>query len=150
VARIEEAPGPPPDGERAIERVEQALIGDRLPDPYRRFLLTHNGGTPDPAGFVYADESGPYTDSEVARFMGIGDTNYDLEEWSEIYRGRMPEELLPIAVDPGGNVICLAIAGANRGAVYFWDHEAESDPPTWSNVHRLADSFDAFLANLQA
>jgi hypothetical protein len=150
MTRIDEAPGGASEDE--VERIEQALAGGRLPEDYRRFLLTHNGGSPEPAGFVLAGPPGPYQDSEVQWFLGIGDPDYDLEDWFATYRGpeaRMPAELLPIAVDPGGNVICLAVAGERRGAVFFWDHEEESDPPGWSNVHPIADSFDAFLEGLR-
>lgn len=40
----------------------------------------------------------------------------------------------------------------DAGAVYFWDHEAESEedePPSRANLHRLADSFDQYLRQLR-
>ena len=64
---------------------------------------------------------------------------------------RMPEELVPIAHDPGGNQICIAVAGPKTGAVYFWDHEEEADDdetPGYDNVYLIANSFNEFLNSL--
>jgi len=63
---------------------------------------------------------------------------------------QIPPELLPIAPDPGGNLICLGIAGDVVDKVYFWDHEREGHPTDWSNIDLIADSFDAFFARLEA
>jgi hypothetical protein len=38
-------------------------LGIVLPKSYRELLLRYNGGRPDPSGFKYKNESGPYTDS---------------------------------------------------------------------------------------
>jgi hypothetical protein len=57
----------------------------------------------------------------------------------------MPRELLPIAHDGSGNVICLSRAGVNKHNVYYWDHDAEHSSPTYDNVYFIAESFDAFL-----
>jgi hypothetical protein len=57
----------------------------------------------------------------------------------------MPRELLPIAGDGSGNIICLSRAGVNEGTLYYWDHDAEHSPPTYDNVYFIAESFDAFL-----
>lgn len=147
MARIEDSAGPAPA--RAVERLERRRIAGKLPAPYRRFLLTHNGGKPVPAGFTLPGPRRPYRDGEVRAFLGIDVENYDLETWCDIYRGRMPDELMPIALDPLGNVICLAIRGKQRGAVFFWDHERETHPADWSNVERVAGSFKEFLDLLE-
>ena len=33
--------------------------------------------------------------------------------------------MLPIAVDPGGNLVLLAIEGEDTGKVFFWNHEGK-------------------------
>ncbi len=134
--------------EAAIAAFE-ASRGFRLPSEYREFLLATNGGKPEPCAFQLALRSGPYTDSIVHWFLGLGDTMAaSLESFAALMAGRMPAELLPIAPDPGGNLVCLGVKGDVRGKVYFWDHERERTPADWSNVDLVADSFDAFLRGL--
>lgn len=56
------------------------------------------------------------------------------------YRGRIPDGVLPIADDAGGNQVCLAVAGEFPGSVWFWDHEQR-----WftSNLQEAAEELDA-------
>ena len=57
--------------------------------------------------------------------------------------------------DPGGNGICIGLAGAQRGKVYFWIHDELPDPEEWdgavetaSNVILLTESFADFIAGI--
>ena len=145
-------------GEAVLTALERKL-GIELPEEYRRFLLLHNGGKPAPAGFHYEDETGQYTDSQVDRFLSVHEgklANFaDDFITYKVDEKRMPDRLVPIATDPGGNVVCISVAGRDRGAIYFWDHEHEMDAadeeegePGESNVHLIADSFGEFLALL--
>ncbi len=85
-------------------------------------------------------------------FLCIQEGEYsDLRHHVNVFRDRVPANLLPIARDPGGNLICLSIAGSDRGKVYFWDHEEEAEEgetPGYDNVYFVADSFDDLLHNL--
>lgn len=146
--------GSNPYGPATPERVAafEDRIGHALPDDYRRFLLTDNGGQPERPVFAV-----PPDHWDVLRYLpGLHDGPYyhNLEYPLRTYRdeGRMPPELIPIGSDPFGNWICLGVAGEPRGRVYFWEHEAEADedePPTWDNLRRLADSFTEFVAGLR-
>jgi cell wall assembly regulator SMI1 len=141
-----------PLSEADIAAFEQRT-GLRLPPQYRDWLLQHNGGTPKPAGFRYRHETGPYTDSCVAWFQNIGPHRYEnLEGTIRVFRDpqemRVPDDLLPFARDPGGNLICIGLYGENEGKVYFWDHEEETVPPSYRNCHLVADSFDEFINGL--
>ena len=95
-------------------------LGSTLPEPYRTHLLNHNGGYVDGAKrlgnlhHVYGIHDGP----GWARF----------HDRSQMYGGLVPERLLPIADDPGGNLICIVLSGPDRGALCFWDHEARAIP----------------------
>ncbi len=135
--------------EASIAGLESAL-GHSLPPDYRAFLSTHNGGRPNPAGFRVGPPGQSYSDAEVHYFYGIGTKLSNLEQHIEIYKGRLPAELVPIASDTCGNVIALALSGDRRGAVFFWDHEKETgtDPAGWGNVTEVGPSLDAFLASL--
>ena len=142
----------PPTNEIAIAALEKR-IGGRLPEEYRAFLLRDNGGGPDADCFRFADRKGPYTDGKLRAFYAIWDGKHSRMSHAveTFWEGeRIPRELLPIGYDSFGNQICIAFAGPHRGRVYFWDHERETDPASYANLDRIADSFDAFCALLTA
>ena len=123
--------------------------GSRLPRPYRAFARENNGGSPEPDGFAFADGS---PGSCVHYFFPIsGGTKTDrLDYILQLFAGRVPPNYLPIARDPGGNLILIELG---RGGVFFWDHEREADvgdDPTEENIIPIAASFDDFLAGLHA
>lgn len=124
--------------------------GVKLPPEYRDFLLLHNGGAPEPDAFPISDNP---SDSHalVAWFLGQDvEDDVDLLTFYQETRGRMPDHLIPIATDPGGNLICLSVTGETIGTVYFWEHEEEAEegePPTEENLYFVASSFSEFLAS---
>jgi hypothetical protein len=125
-----------------VERTEKKH-GVRIPAEYKEFLLCHNGGHPKRCCFSYGKV--PYGDSLVASFFAVDGPAYmNLAHVVKSYAARLPVDLFPVANDPGGNLILISCARREKGAVYFWDHEAEGK----KNVHRIAGSFDAFLAML--
>jgi hypothetical protein len=145
---------PPPVFPEKLDALEQQLR-IKLPDEYRHFLLTQNGGRPSPAGFDFIGGSGRLEDSSVKFFLGVHDgefSNFKHKfETFKIRVKRMPEELVPIANDSFGNYICLAISGKHKGAVFFWDHENEADEgeePTYANVYLIKPSLQEFLDSL--
>ena len=122
----------------------------KLPSGYREFLLKHNGGTPNLDCFTFENE--PDNGSIIQCFFGIyPDHNYDLIETIKTYKvreNRLPKRLFPIANDCGGNLICISVMNPDRGKIYFWDHEQETDPPDDSNLTLIANSFEDFLDGL--
>ena len=140
----------PPLTERDIAAIEREF-GVSLPGDYRAFLRKHNGGSPSPDAFPIFRDSAD-THGILNRFLGISPGDYDdMLAVRKVFQERVPPDLLPIACDPGGNLICLAVAGTNRRRIYFWDHEEEADegePPTYDNVYFVAESFTDLLNNL--
>jgi hypothetical protein len=135
-----------PPTEARVQAFE-AQVGARLPDDFRRFLLQYNGGKPLPSGFRMALRTGPYADSLVHSLDSLYDEDIcNLE--STVRWQRVPFGVITIGCDPGGNGICLVIAGERRGQIWFWDHEHEMHPPDWSNMDFVAPSFDAFMRGL--
>jgi cell wall assembly regulator SMI1 len=143
-------------GPLAPERVAQAeaTMGVVFPADYREFMLAHNGGKPSRRAFVYAEETGPYTDGAVRKFYPIDSSDkLGLEATHHTFLGydppRMPRDVFPIADDSFGNQICICFSGPKCGYVYFWDHEHEAeDEPTYDNMHLVAKSFSEFLDKL--
>jgi hypothetical protein len=133
--------------EPARLRAFEARIGAALPEDYRAFVLAHNGGCPVPCDFLISAAEG---ESSLHHTYGLhdGPAYLRLDDALDSYGPQLPEGLLPIADDPGGNAICLGLVGAARGRVYFWDHETGSEPPSWGDVIEMAPSFTAFCAGL--
>lgn len=134
----------------------ERVLGLTLPPEYRNHLLQHNGGQCRPNVFSFV-ENGNETTSRVDWFLALYDGDYDnLKNYAEIYKmdeKRMPDSLLPIAHDDGGNMVCIACHGVDFGKIYFWDHENEvdysnSDDADYSNLYLIAPSFSDFLAAL--
>jgi hypothetical protein len=141
---IEESFPKPSNHAERIAQLE-TNIGAPLPADYRGFLESTNGGVPIPDGFHISDTEG---DSMVHEWFGIHDEDYgNLEENVSTFRDRVPQGVLPIGRDPGGNLICIRTIGPGAGSIYFWDHEREAgegSKPTWDNMSKLADSFSDF------
>jgi len=135
--------------ERRLCNFEQR-IGARLPEEYRVFLVDHNGGTPVPNHFNTLGESGG---SRLNEFYGLhdGPSYANLEDSYEVYLGRMPASVIPIASDPFGNAICIGISGCEAGKIIFWDHDlegTEDEQPYFGNITLIANSFNEFLDGL--
>src|SRR4051812_40221582 len=93
--------------DKDLVEVEQQLRIS-LPLDYREFLLTHNGGRPEPNEFTMRENT---RDAEgiLEWLYGIhDDETYNLVDVASMLKDRMPPEMLPIGLDPGGNIICLA------------------------------------------
>ena len=136
-----------------IEEVEN-YISLKFPNEYKQHLLRYNGGYCEPNVFSF-DENGHLTNSNVDWFLAIYSGEYNnlksYLDWYKIDEKRLPVNILPIAHDPGGNLICIDAAD---GKVYFWDHEKEvdytvSDDSDYSNLCLIANSFNEFLAGLR-
>ncbi len=138
-----------------IQTVEEQ-VGHNFPSSYKDFLATYGGfGFENYVDFPFLD---PYPGDDrglITIFFEVmsGDT-YDLMNNYRSYRSRMPSGFLPIASDPGGNVICLSLREDDQGCVYFWDHEdeemtSEGEEPGRSNVYLLGKSFDDFISSLE-
>lgn len=137
--------------QKDIAALEQRL-GISLPVDYRQFLLSINGGQPEPNAFPIRDNPRD-THGLLERLFSLDeqDTNYDILDNAEVFHDRVPADLLPIAFDPGGNLICLAVRGENRGKIYFWDHSDECPPgrtPDYHNVYFVANDFNELIENL--
>lgn len=127
----------------------EAVFGTRFPESYKIFISKHNGGYPDPDGFRFADGSDAST---VDKFLSIGKANHsNLLTYLKTYRGRVADGFLPIAHDPGGNLVVIGVADPYMDRIYFWDHEFEAEDgqtANMSNMHLIAENLTTFLDGL--
>lgn len=130
----------------------EAKIGYPLPEDYRAFLLQHNGGEPEYPNFQFhllLDGETLLGEDHIQDFFGL-----DLLQWEydTLFR-RIPKNLLAIASDWSGSVVCISLYGEDKGKIYLWDVEIEEEilegeEPTYYNVWWAADSFTEFLNGL--
>ncbi|MEM9703404.1 MAG: SMI1/KNR4 family protein, partial [Planctomycetota bacterium] len=149
-----------PAAEAEISKLE-SLACARLPDDYRAFLMTHNGGRPIPDSFSFKSPDGQVGEAQAVCFFPLregqcdddgpnlidwplwcpwNDVRDDSEEWYEIL-GDEKETVLPIGHDGFGNYLLLSLSGDAAGGVVLLDHDG-------GELFRLADGFDGFLEGL--
>jgi predicted DNA-binding WGR domain protein len=137
--------------EAQIKSVEKQ-IGCTLPDEYRRFLLTTNGGHPNPdcvavPGMAGIDNVGVGALFHLQPSQPGGDElTYELANIGKL----LPAGHLPIA--GSSDVYTLSLKPKTFGCVYWWFHETEEidDDGNYleSAGYLLAGSFDEFLTRI--
>lgn len=112
--------------------------GVTVPDDYRAFLLTYNGGSP----FAIAPRTRGVTDGSFASFFELdaADSDTDLHGACVQYFTRLPPPMAPIGLAADGKLLCLSIMGPNRGRVYARDLVDLREQPV-----EIAPSFSALL-----
>lgn len=119
---------------------------------YIEFLIRHhNGGQPAPKFLKIPNDKGERI-GQVLDFFGVDDPVESCNiKWNcAVFSGRIPSNLVPIACEDEGNIICLEVGSNNCGKVYYWDHNRETSLPSFENVDEIADSFDRFINGLFA
>jgi cell wall assembly regulator SMI1 len=131
----------------ALER----RISCRLPEPYRRFLLEHNGGRPPVNADVIDIEHLPGSEVDVKVFFGIEDPIESCNiDWNlKTFEGRIGDQLLPVACDSFGNLFCISLSPPDYGSVVYCDFD-----PSWhlgaAIYYRVAPDFDSFLGRIRS
>jgi len=137
--------------ESQVSALEKQL-GCRLPDEYRNFLLTRNGGQPNPPyvqipAIPYIDNVGV---SYIFGLFGTAKEYPSLFGAIQIHGPALPEGYLPIA--RGSDLFTLSLQKKDFGCIHFWDHETDQvdddDRFLKSASRLLAGSFDEFLTRI--
>jgi cell wall assembly regulator SMI1 len=144
-----------PTNIKEIDLIE-TWIGLNFPPEYKEHLIKYNGGRCSPNVFEFI-ENGKQSSSCVDWFFAIYDGEYyklrDEIEMVKLNEKRLPTHIIPIACDPGGNLVCISCGSDDYGKVYFWDHENEVDytvsgDDDYSNLYLIANSFNEFIDGL--
>src|SRR6266446_530172 len=95
-------------GKEDIESIQRRL-NCTLPDDYVDFLVDYGCfAFKYYVGFPILDPRSLRKRGLLNVFFGfLPNDPYDLIHNHETYKGRMPSDLIPIANDPGGNILCL-------------------------------------------
>jgi hypothetical protein len=119
-----------------------------LPSDYEDFLLECNGGKPrrEYRNVFVSGSDEPLSDIQYFYSLTTSGPSYSsLQNAIDVYDGRLPKGAVPIAIDSGGNQYLLRTTGwENRGSIWFWDHNRESDSPSWGETLLIAQSLSEF------
>lgn len=126
----------------------------KLPEDYKHFLTNIvNGGEVSCSNPVINIPNGGKTLLTI--FLGIGakgSFNMENDIWM-LGEERLPQGMIPIADDPGGNYFFMQTIGENTGNIYFFDHEVEpNEPPTIDDnpsMTLVTTSFTEFLNSIE-
>jgi hypothetical protein len=121
----------------------EATIGRLLPETYRRYLMTFNGGGPEPQ---FLDiEGAPYAQIKVDMFFSFDSQNEyrDLIRLWDSVPSYKEKHLFPIGRDNGDSYLVLDLNDTNYGKVCFID--SKEDPP---RMYLVANDFDEMIAKL--
>lgn len=130
-------------------------LGQRLPEAYREFLLSYNGGDPVSGEVLGRDDDPnvPYAYGDSVRVLfKLPAKEHSVADYERLMLPRehpweFPDDLLPIGEDAGGNIFGMELGERGR-AVRFIDHERLDEP---IETHRvLADDFFDFVQRFKS
>jgi hypothetical protein len=163
--RREAKPLFPPATDEDVRFAEKKL-SVTLPDDLVRFLKECNGAYFANSPVFYIDM--PYTDGSLHRdpvqLRGLFGANAQatytdedtihLRQYAYGFEEQVPEKYIAIGRAWHPALLCISVAGDDRGHVYFWNPPligdyGDDDPPSTEDLYFVAKSFDEFLADLQ-
>jgi hypothetical protein len=110
---------PSPATDEQIAAVER-VVQKRFPDDFREFVKRFSGGAPNETDFEFSDGRDGTFFASAGQFLTFipDDRNYVLAcvNRTEFF----PADLLPFAVDGGGNLTCLDFRFSESPSVVFW------------------------------
>ncbi|MCZ2340638.1 MAG: SMI1/KNR4 family protein [Bacteroidales bacterium] len=147
-------------------RFLEQQIGNVLPDDYKRFILKYGCAHFFNSNVVVRAIEPPPEDLSDADWLAFAVffgscEQYRLLDEIDLVRGRMPDTVIPIAGDYGGNLFCLGVGGEDLGKVYIWDFHNEPDTQDYldeglpvpdrlmySNMGLVSKSFSDFILQM--
>lgn len=133
--------------DQQFELVEK-LVGAQLPESYKSFLRTVNGGKPQLNSFL-SEFEGNEQRWTIDRFLHLAATTEDTSDsedvvWVYQQRGsKTARELLPVIVDNEGSYYCLDLGQEFYGRLVLLSRQE----PEFSFLP-IADSFEQFVDGL--
>lgn len=137
-------------------RTFEKWLGVSLPDAFRAYLLTYNGGS---VNEDFRQVNGPIT-LVISLLHSLNEDpdhplKMDLKTDNETSwkQKRISRDVLKFGFDQGGGYFLLAIRGEHQGSVWFYRWDTDDGPKRgdWSKrsvFRRIADDFEAFLEML--
>lgn len=120
----------------------------KLPSHLKSIIKDHNKSYPE--NYVFDTEKSKERVFGALLDFDLSSKN-NIQHHFQAIRERLPEGVFPIAIDPGGNYICLdyRIDKEAEPKIVLWDHEGFIlDGKETYNIEYVASSFDNFLSGL--
>ncbi len=164
----------PPPSKNDINEF-QSIIGEMLPEDYRRFLEKTNGGSYNPnvvrylcfdVGHALVGRAEPLSSTQgLDYFYTLADSFLNekgfpsrvlgLKGSYKSHVGRSdgdwphtPLEFIPVGITPvESNEFLLGIRGEHRGKVVYYEQNADANQPL-ENVWHVANNFNDFLSGI--
>jgi len=145
-----------PLNERAIRAIE-ARVGGSLPTSYRRFLTTYGASLFCETVFFRPNKPFPRKYSKnnrgtITTLLGQQHPRFpkakhiDILHTIEVLQETLPEGLVPIGDDGGGDKICMWIAKKPYGGIVLWDHENRGQ--SGDGFYPVDASFDEWIRSM--
>jgi cell wall assembly regulator SMI1 len=134
-----------------IDGLEKRLSID-LPPQYKNFLISGDMKNYEEQCFDFLDSTEFKNSSTIRYFFQLESNDYyDLEKTYQFYSDseRIPPDVLPIAEDFAGNLICICTNKNDAGKIYYWDHELEFDIHEYEDLSYVAPNLQSFLLDLK-
>jgi hypothetical protein len=132
-----------------LDRMEHQL-DVKLPDEYRSFLLTSNGGKPRPNFFAIQGHKTLHM-GRIDQLFGLGlpakESNIDWNYKNLI--GTLPNYHFPLGTTTEGDMITMSLGKLDAGRIYYWIR-AEYNVAGDNEAYFVAGNFTKFLASLYA
>ncbi|RPF54153.1 SMI1/KNR4 family protein [Aquisalibacillus elongatus] len=120
----------------------------KLPKDYS-FYLQHYGNAYIREGYCFIPSKDLSNNTKQAQFeidsiYGLYNDENNIEDKINFYKELLPENLIPIADLPGGELVCIGTKDDKLNKIYFWFHEMDGE-----NVYLVSDSFESFIMNFK-
>lgn len=134
----------------------EAVLNVVLPDSYKEFMLTSNGGMPEEDWVFEYEDSITNTKKRTLIqdfFIIYKEDNFEIDNLKNICNQlwddrAISRDMFPFAEDPAGNYICISLEENCYGTIYFCDHEFEDLETEHMIQSKIADNFSDFLKEL--
>lgn len=125
-------------------------IGFTLPNDYKEFLVSLNGGIPEAKYSTFTlNELQENIGLQVLYGLGL-EENLDLREWYEEYEDDLLDDCLIIGHGLGFGFIVLVNSPEVSG-VYFWDNTFELENSSEDeNIYKISDTFREFIEEIKS
>lgn len=123
---------------------------------YIDFLREQNGGSPSP--YILDTKDNQRVVNEFLAFKAPSRFYETIEKYLEVFAGRIPSHMLPIASAGGGDLLLIDTGENKCGSIYYWDHNFEMDADEmnaenadeyFENIELVANSFTELLKKLR-
>lgn len=144
--------------EQQIQELEQTT-GISLPSEYKEFLLSFGtlGFHDQEIAFYPVKSPALYveggTEIPIVNFYGLEHDEDDISVLSARYKGRLPDEMMPIAECPGGDQLSIGLKNEASGRIYYWNHNKEKmqvnlQGEMWAALTLISYTFNEFMVGI--